>query len=50
MDILARLNRDDGLTIILITHAAEVAARAQRTLKLRDGQLEQTLTRIPGCS
>ncbi len=42
MDLLERLNREDGLTIILITHEADVAARAQRTLTLRDGRLEPT--------
>ncbi len=40
MDTLEELNRREGLTIILITHEAEVAARAQRTLTVRDGQLE----------
>lgn len=38
--LLARLNREQGLTIVLITHEAEVAAQAQRTLVLRDGRLE----------
>ena len=40
MNTLEQLNRDEGLTIILITHEADVAARAQRTVTLRDGQLE----------
>jgi putative ABC transport system ATP-binding protein len=38
--LLQQLNREDGLTIVLITHEAEVAAQAQRTLILRDGRLE----------
>jgi putative ABC transport system ATP-binding protein len=38
--LLNQLNHDDGLTIVLITHEAEVAAQAQRTLILRDGRLE----------
>jgi putative ABC transport system ATP-binding protein len=38
--LLEGLNRDEGLTILLITHEPEVAARAQRSLTLRDGRLE----------
>ena len=38
--LLDALNRNDGLTIVLITHERDVAAHAQRTLVLRDGRLE----------
>jgi len=41
MDILCRLNQEEGLTILLITHEAEIAARAKRSLTLRDGLLEE---------
>ena len=41
MSLLDELNREDGLTIILITHEQEVADHAQRRLFLRDGLLEQ---------
>ena len=41
MTLLGGLNREDGLTVVLITHEQEVAARAQRRLFLRDGRLEQ---------
>lgn len=34
--ILRRLS-DDGLTTIMITHNPELAARAERTIKIRDG-------------
>ena len=40
MSLLGSLNREQGLTIVLITHEPEVAARAQRRLFLRDGLLE----------
>ncbi len=43
MDLLDQLNQQDNLTIALITHEAEVAARAQRRVTLRDGQLETGL-------
>jgi putative ABC transport system ATP-binding protein len=40
MALLDELNREDGLTIVLITHEPEVANHAQRRLFLRDGRLE----------
>ena len=41
MDLLAELNRELGLTILLATHSAEAARYARRTLLLRDGHLER---------
>jgi predicted ABC-type transport system involved in lysophospholipase L1 biosynthesis ATPase subunit len=35
-----RLHRERGVTLIVITHGAEVAARAERTLWIRDGQID----------
>ena len=39
MQILQRLNREQGLTVILVTHEADVAAYAERVLTMRDGLL-----------
>lgn len=39
MGILQRLNREQGLTVILVTHEHDVAAYAERILVLRDGAL-----------
>jgi putative ABC transport system ATP-binding protein len=39
MDILTSLNRKQGLTVIIVTHEADVAAYANRVLTLRDGEL-----------
>ncbi len=39
MSILQRLNREQGLTVILVTHEADVAAYAARVLTVRDGLL-----------
>jgi ABC-type lipoprotein export system ATPase subunit len=37
--LLAELNRDLGVTILLATHAEDVARTAHRTMRLRDGRL-----------
>ncbi|HUR13840.1 MAG TPA: ATP-binding cassette domain-containing protein [Mycobacteriales bacterium] len=39
LDLLQQLN-DADQTIVMITHEADVAARARRRLKMRDGRLE----------
>jgi len=41
MALLDTLNREQGLTILLITHEHEVAEHARRTLVLRDGLLRE---------
>ncbi|HZZ73733.1 MAG TPA: ABC transporter ATP-binding protein [Pirellulales bacterium] len=42
LDLFDRLHRERGLTLVVITHGAEVAARAERTVILRDGRLQET--------
>jgi macrolide transport system ATP-binding/permease protein len=37
MSLIQRLNRDQGLTVILVTHEADVAAFADRVVTFRDG-------------
>ncbi len=39
MAIIQRLNREQGLTIVLVTHESDVAAYAGRVLMMRDGLL-----------
>lgn len=39
MTILQRLNRDQGLTVVLVTHEHDIAAFAGRVLTMRDGEL-----------
>jgi ABC-type lipoprotein export system ATPase subunit len=39
MELFRQLNRDDGITIILVTHDAEVAQHARRTIAIRDGKI-----------
>jgi putative ABC transport system ATP-binding protein len=40
MDLLTSLNRDCGITIIMVTHEADMAAYAKRTVHFRDGLIE----------
>ena len=39
MDIMERLNKEEGITIINITHYMEEAARADRVIVINDGRL-----------
>ena len=38
MDLLSEIN-STGITVLVVTHDAEVAARTQRTIRLRDGKV-----------
>jgi putative ABC transport system ATP-binding protein len=40
MALLKELNQERGLTLLVVTHDPEVAAFADRIVKLRDGQVE----------
>ncbi|MCC6410523.1 MAG: ABC transporter ATP-binding protein [Saprospiraceae bacterium] len=40
MDIFQKLNREDGVTIIQVTHSEENARYGNRILNLKDGQLQ----------
>jgi putative ABC transport system ATP-binding protein len=39
MDILHRLHKDRGITVVMVTHDEEIGAQAGRIVRLRDGQL-----------
>ena len=40
LQMFKELNREDGITIILVTHAMEVAEHANRAIRIRDGLIE----------
>ena len=40
LQMFEQLNREEGITIILVTHDADVAAVAQRRIKMSDGLIE----------
>jgi putative ABC transport system ATP-binding protein len=37
MGIFQKLNREQGITVILVTHDSEVARHARRVISMRDG-------------
>ena len=41
MDILSRLHREKGITLVMVTHDEEIGAQAERIVRLRDGQIMQ---------
>jgi ABC-type lipoprotein export system ATPase subunit len=40
LHMFQRLNEEEGITIILVTHDANVAAAAKRTIRISDGLIE----------
>jgi putative ABC transport system ATP-binding protein len=40
MAILDRLNKDQGITVILVTHEQEIAAYASREILIKDGRVQ----------
>ena len=40
MDLLLKLNRDSGTTLIIVTHDPKIAAQTRRTIRIRDGVVD----------
>ncbi|MGE0499321.1 MAG: ABC transporter ATP-binding protein [Rhizobiaceae bacterium] len=52
MDLLVGLNEESGLTVVMVTHEADIAAYAQRTVGFLDGNVESDIVRpelVEGC-
>jgi putative ABC transport system ATP-binding protein len=41
MELLLRMNRDNGSTVIIVTHDSNIAAQCERTVHLMDGLVEK---------
>jgi putative ABC transport system ATP-binding protein len=39
MELISRLNRDRGITVLIVTHDAKIAAHASREVVFRDGRV-----------
>lgn len=44
LDLMERVNRDWGCTIVMVTHNAAIAGMATRVLRLRDGRIHEDVT------
>ena len=47
--IFKRLNQEEDITIIFVTHDPEIAEYGSRTIHIRDGLIEQDLAQPNGC-
>lgn len=47
MEILAGLNRDRGITIVMVTHETDMAAYAKRVVGFRDGRIASDQRQLP---
>jgi putative ABC transport system ATP-binding protein len=48
MTLFQRLNKDNGITIIVVTHATEIAAWSSRTVTFRDGLIVEDRPSMEG--
>ena len=39
VDLLKRLNREDQVTIVIVTHDLDIAGQASRQIRLKDGKV-----------
>lgn len=47
MDIFRRMNREQGITVVLVTHDPDIAAQADRQIKIKDGMIVEDIRRTP---
>lgn len=46
MTLFTQLNRNQGITIVLITHEEDIATHAQRLIRLKDGRIVQNEVKL----
>ncbi len=47
LDLFDGLHRDNGLTLVVVTHSAEVSSRAERILRVHDGRIVEDRRVVP---
>ena len=47
MELLARLNRDEGLSVLMVTHEPDMAEYASRVVTFVDGRIQSDLRKVP---
>ncbi|HVC78969.1 MAG TPA: ABC transporter ATP-binding protein [Chloroflexota bacterium] len=47
MDLMCRLNKENGQTFVVVTHAMEVGERADSIVRMRDGRIEDAASYAP---
>ena len=47
LDLLTRLQKEKNLTLVMVTHSPEVADRADRVVRLRDGRATEPAIAVP---
>ncbi|HXT37424.1 MAG TPA: ABC transporter ATP-binding protein [Chloroflexota bacterium] len=47
MDLMCRLNKENGQTFVVVTHAMEVGERADYIVRMRDGRIEDAVSYVP---
>jgi putative ABC transport system ATP-binding protein len=48
IELLAKLNQERRITIVMVTHESEMAAHAGRVIEFRDGRVERDGSTLPG--
>ena len=43
IDLIHQLNKERGMTVIIVTHDPKIAAETQRVIRLQDGLVEQEI-------
>jgi putative ABC transport system ATP-binding protein len=46
MELIARLNTERGITVVMVTHEAEMAAYAHRIIRFTDGLIASDEARV----
>jgi len=46
MGFFSQLNREEGITLVLVTHEADIAAYARRRIRFQDGRVVEDVAQV----